>query len=101
MISKAEQSSRQGDVRVQDLFQVTPFVPRVTYSFEESEVITAFDFVSLKPLGKSPSGHLVPLAVAIAFESGVIKVFDTYQFKNLLFEVIVGKDIIGVTSSGN
>jgi len=73
----------------------------VTYSFDQSEPITAYDFVTLKPLGKTPSGHLVPLAVAIAFESGVIRVFDTYTAQNLLFQVIVGKDIQAVTSSGS
>ena len=73
----------------------------MSYTFDQTEIITSFDFVTLKPLGKSPSGQLVPLAVAIAFESGTVKVFDTYQSRNLLFEVIVGKDVQAVTSSGN
>lgn len=75
------------------MFEVSPFMPRVTYSFDQTEMITAYDFVTLKPLGKSPSGQLVPLAVAIAFESGVVKVYDTYQSRNLLFQTIVGKDV--------
>ncbi len=74
-------------------------MPRATYAFDEP--ITAFDFVTLKPLGKSPSGQLVPLAVAIAFENGVVKVFDTFRSRNLLFEIIVGKDVVAVTSNGS
>ena len=76
-------------------------MPRVTYSFDQTEIITAYDFVTLKPLGKSPSGQLVPLAVAIVFESGVVKVYDTYQSRNLLFQITVGKDVQAVTSSGS
>jgi hypothetical protein len=41
----------------------------------------------------------VPIAVGIAFESGVIKVFDTYIGKSQLFEVTVGRDIAGISSS--
>jgi hypothetical protein len=63
------------------------------------ETITAFDFVTLKPIGKSPSGFLVSQAVAIALENGVVKVYDTFLEQTLLFELVVGKDIQEIASS--
>lgn len=52
----------------------------------------AFEFVILKPLGKSPSGYLLPVAIALALENGVIKVLDIYG--NPFFDIVVGKDIL-------
>ena len=43
---------------------------------------------------------MVPFGVAIAYESGIVSVFDTHSAQNLLFQVVIGKDIVQVGSSG-
>jgi hypothetical protein len=48
----------------------------------------------LKPLGKSTNGFLMPYAVAIGLENGIVKVFDTFLGQTLLLEIVVGKDIL-------
>jgi hypothetical protein len=60
----------------------------------QDEAITAFEFATIKPIGRSPQNHLVPTAVIIAFENGIIKVFDVHYSNVILFELVVGKDII-------
>ena len=60
--------------------------------FNETEKITAYEFINIKPLGKSPNGYLISVALAIALENGLIKVYDVYA--NLLFQIEVGKDIV-------
>ena len=79
---------------------MSQFIEKAIYA-EAGESVTAFDFITLKPLGRSPQNFLVPYAVAIAYESGVIKVFDVHSATNLLFSIVIGKDILQVTSSGS
>lgn len=83
-----------------DLATVSQFVERQVYSIP-GEAITAFEFATIKPLGRSPQNHLVPTAVIIAFENGIIKVFDVHYSNIVLFELVVGKDIIQVGSSSS
>lgn len=66
----------------------------------QGEKVTAFDFITLKPLGRSPQNHMIPIGVAIAYESGIVSVFDTHSARNLLLQVVIGKDILQVGSSG-
>ena len=37
--------------------RVNPFIEKIFY--EESEKIVAYDFITIKPLGKSPNGILI------------------------------------------
>lgn len=55
----------------------------------QGEQITTFDFVSLKALGRSPSGHYQTSFLAVALESGIVRIFDTFLGKSLLFELTV------------
>ena len=61
---------------------------------EPGEIITGFDFVTLKPLGRSPQNHMVSSAVAIAFENGKVKIYDIHYSNLVLLEIVVGKDIL-------
>lgn len=51
--------------------------------------ITAFEFVNLKSLGKSPMGHFSTTFLAIALESGLVRIYDTFLGQSLLFEFTV------------
>jgi hypothetical protein len=51
------------------------------------EPIIAFDFLTVKPLGKASSGALIQSVIAVAVESGLVKIFDVYG--NLLLEASV------------
>jgi hypothetical protein len=86
--------------RKEDLYEVNPFIPKLSYSMQ-GERITAFDFVTLKPVGRSPSGAYQSSFVAVALESGIVKVFDTFLGRSLLFEFAVQgtNEILQVTSS--
>jgi hypothetical protein len=37
---------------------------------------------------------MIPVGVAVALENGVIRVYDTNLAQNLMFEVVVGKEIV-------
>ena len=71
-----------------DLYTASPFLPRLTYSMN-GEKITAYEFVSLKALGRSPSGHYQTSFLAVALESGIVRIYDTFLGRSLLFEFTV------------
>lgn len=50
--------------------------------YKTPEKIVSYDFLTLKPLGKSPNGHFVPTAVALGLENGLIKVYDIHSVDN-------------------
>jgi len=47
---------------------VNPFIEKLY--FTETEKIVAYEFITIKPLGKSPNGLVISSAIAIALESG-------------------------------
>ena len=55
--------------------------------FEEEEDILAFDFLTIKPLGKSSSGNLITTAIIVALPSGEVRAYDIYN--NILFTLFV------------
>jgi hypothetical protein len=80
-------------MEIPEMYQVTQMVERQIYGLP-GEVITAYDFITMKPLGRSPQGLLIPANVALAFESGIVKVFDVNLASHVLFEIVLGKEII-------
>eukprot|EP00347_Sterkiella_histriomuscorum_P013654 403363885 len=88
-------------------FLVNPFIEKIF--FTENEKIVAYEFITIKPLGKSPNGHIINQALAIALESGIVRVYDI--FGNKLFEFLVadaptnensqpiGKEILQIQAS--
>ena len=71
---KIEENSHEAEV---DLYNVSPFLPKQVYSMYGLS-ITAFEFVNLKSLGKSPMGHFSTTFLAIALESGLVRIYDTF-----------------------
>ena len=65
------------------------FIEKILLSLEEE--ITAFDFITIKPLGKSPNGVYVSSAIAIGLKSGIVLIYDL--FGNLLLQVNTFKEI--------
>ena len=84
-IIKTEDNSHEVEA---DLYSSTPFLPKLTYSMD-GETITAFDFVNLKALGRSPAGHYSTSFLAIALESGLVRIYDTFLERSLIFEFAV------------
>jgi hypothetical protein len=64
---------------------------------EENEEILLFDFLSVKPLGKSSSGSLINIAIIIVIK-GTIKVRDIYG--NILLQIDnIDEDIVQIAAS--
>jgi len=59
--------------------------------FNEEEPIVAYEFMPIKPLGKSSEGQFINSAVAVALKSGALKIYDLYG--NLLAESHVDSPI--------
>lgn len=96
---KVEENSHETEA---DLYSVSPFLPKLTYSMQ-GEAITAFEFVNLRSLGRSPAGHFSTSFLAIALESGIVRIYDTFLGRSLLFEFAVpttpDSQIVQVASS--
>lgn len=66
---------------------MNPFIEKIL--LQESERILTYEFITIKPLGKSPNGLLINQAIALGLESGLVKVYDL--FGNALMEFLVGE----------
>lgn len=86
---------------MQGLYESSQFIERQVYTSVPGEAINTFDFVTIKPLGRSPQGHLLSTALAVAFENGIVKIYDIHFQNTVLLEIVVGKDILQVGSSGS
>ena len=84
-IIKTEDNSHEFE---ENLYSVSPFLPKLTYSMN-GKTITAFEFVNLKSLGRSPAGHFSTSFLAIALESGIVRIYDTFLERSLIFEFAV------------
>jgi hypothetical protein len=56
------------DEELKQTFKINPFIEKLY--FTEAEKIVAYEFITIKPLGKSPNGLIISSAIAIGLETG-------------------------------
>ncbi|CDW81154.1 UNKNOWN [Stylonychia lemnae] len=93
-------SNQAKSEELEQTFRLNPFIEKIYYT--ETEKIVAYEFITIKPLGKSPNGLLISSAIAVGLESGQVKVYDL--FGNLLMDFHVGnpesrKQIVQIAAS--